>query len=161
MSTADAPEAPRPAPPQPAKTVWTNADFDDLTWHDNTIHALAVEPLPGNPGRLLLDIDHIVEGVRAYPAEATLSFWICPATLVFSPAWDLVADTDMEGWGFHLAADRRCWPVTDIPTPGQESAVPCPAGAGCRCPLAAAGRVTCTSNPPSGPVRASAWPPCA
>jgi len=74
MSTADAPEAPRPAPPQPAKTVWTNADFDDLTWHDNTIHALAVEPLPG---RLLLDIDHIVEGVRPDPAEATLSFWIC------------------------------------------------------------------------------------
>jgi hypothetical protein len=102
MSTGNAPEAPKPTPPLPAKTVWTNADFDELTWHDNTIHALAVEPLPDNPGRLLLDVDYIVEWVASEPPETTLNCWICPATLVFGPAWDLVSDIDMEGWGFHL-----------------------------------------------------------
>lgn len=94
--------ASRPAPPRLAKAVWTNADFGAMTWHDNTVHALAVEPLPDNPGRLLLDIDYIVEGVLPEPDEATPNFWICPATLVFAPAWDLVTEIDMEGWGFHL-----------------------------------------------------------
>jgi hypothetical protein len=46
MSAANAPGAPGapgpapvPAQPQLAKTVWTNADFAELSWHDNTIHA--------------------------------------------------------------------------------------------------------------------------
>ena len=110
MSAANAPEAPGPAPvpaqPQLAKTVWTNADFEELSWHDNTIHALAVDPLGGGPGRLLLDIDYIIEGVLPDPAQTRLSFWICPATLVFEPAWDLVTEIDMEGWGFHMDLDE-------------------------------------------------------
>ena len=109
MPTANAPgagepvgRASRPAPPRLAKAVWTNADFGAMTWHDNTVHALAVEPLPNNPGRLLLDIDYIVEGVLPDPDETTLNFWICPATLVFDPAWDLTSDVDMRGWAFQL-----------------------------------------------------------
>ena len=27
--------------PTVAKTVWTDADFDAMNWHDNAIHALA------------------------------------------------------------------------------------------------------------------------
>jgi hypothetical protein len=44
-----------------AKAVWTEADFDAMGWHDNAIYAIAVEPVPDNPGRLLLDLDYIVE----------------------------------------------------------------------------------------------------
>jgi hypothetical protein len=85
-----------------AKTVWTEADFDVMGWHDNAIHAIAVEPVPDNPGRLLLDLDYIVEWVSPESPATTLDFWICPATLVFDPAWDLTADVDMRGWAFQL-----------------------------------------------------------
>jgi hypothetical protein len=43
---------------------------------------------------------------RVVPPEApatTLSFWICPATLGFDPAWDLVTDIDLRGWSFQLS----------------------------------------------------------
>jgi hypothetical protein len=50
-----------------AKTTWTEADFDGMSWHDVKIHAVAVEELPDNPGRLLLDLDYIVEGVLPEP----------------------------------------------------------------------------------------------
>jgi len=43
------------------KTVWTDADFETMGWHDNAVHAIAVEPAPPHPGSLLLDIDYIVE----------------------------------------------------------------------------------------------------
>jgi hypothetical protein len=88
-----------------AKTTWTEADFDAMGWHDVKIHAVAVEELPDNPGRLLLDVDYIVEGVLPEPPARTLSFWICPATLVFDPAWDLTTDIDLNGRGFQLFLD--------------------------------------------------------
>ena len=78
--------------PAVARTVWTNADFDTMSWHDNAVHAVALEPAPDHPGRLLLDIDYILEWVPAEAPATTLSFWICPATLVFDRAWDLTSD---------------------------------------------------------------------
>jgi hypothetical protein len=78
--------------PAVAKTVWTEADFDAMDWHDNAIHAIAVEPVPDNPGRLLVDLDYIVGWVSPTSPSTTLDFWICPATLVFDPAWDLTTD---------------------------------------------------------------------
>ena len=94
------------------KTVWTQADFDAMGWHDNAVHAVALEPVPDHPGRLLLDLDYIVEWVPAEPPATTLSFWICPATLVFDRAWDLTADISLQGWGFQLflSAIRRSGP---------------------------------------------------
>ncbi|MGH3163160.1 MAG: hypothetical protein ACRDOC_14855 [Streptosporangiaceae bacterium] len=32
-----------------AKTVWTDADFDAMGWHDNAVHAVALEPAPSHP----------------------------------------------------------------------------------------------------------------
>ena len=89
--------------PALAKTVWTDADFDQMSWHDNAVHAFAVEPALPEPGRLLLDIDYIVAGVAPRPPSRRLSFWICPATLVFDPASDLTTEIDLEGWGFSLS----------------------------------------------------------
>jgi hypothetical protein len=88
--------------PAVAKTVWSEADFDAMDWHDNAIHAIAVEPVPDNPGRLLVDLDYIVEWVSPTSPATTLDFWVCPATLVFDPAWDLTTDVDMRGWAFQL-----------------------------------------------------------
>ena len=88
--------------PDVAKAVWTEADFDAMSWHDNAIHAVAVEPVPDHPGRLLLDLDYIVGGILPEPPATRVSFWICPATLVFDEAWDLTADADLRGWSFQL-----------------------------------------------------------
>ena len=91
--------------PAVARTVWTNADFDTMSWHDNAVHAVALEPAPDHPGRLLLDIDYILEWVPAEAPATTLSFWICPATLVFDRAWDLTSDINLQGWSFQLFLD--------------------------------------------------------
>ena len=88
--------------PEVAKSIWTDADFDAMGWHDNAVHAVALEPAPSDPGRLLLDIDYIVEWVPPEAPATTLSFWICPATLVFDRAWDLTTDIDLHGWSFQL-----------------------------------------------------------
>ena len=45
-----------------AKSVWTEADSDAMSWHDDAIHAVAVEPVPDHPGRLLLDLDYSSAG---------------------------------------------------------------------------------------------------
>src|SRR4249920_2438574 len=50
-------------PPVVARTTWTEADYGTMSWHDNAVHAIAWEPLPDNPGRLLLDIDCILQWV--------------------------------------------------------------------------------------------------
>ncbi len=99
-------------PPPVAKTTLTEADYGTMNWHDNAVHAIAWEPLPDNPGRLLLDIDYILQWVAPEPPATTLSFWISPATLVFDPAWDLIADIDRTGWSFKLFLDaiRRSEP---------------------------------------------------
>jgi hypothetical protein len=99
--------------PALAKAVWTEADFDTMGWHDNAIHAVAVEPVPDNPGRLLLDLDYIVEWVSPTSPASTLDFWICPATLVFDPAWDLTADVDTRGWAFQLFLNAITWSGPD------------------------------------------------
>jgi hypothetical protein len=91
--------------PAVVKTVWTDADFGAMDWHDNAIHAVALEPVPDHPGRLLLDLDYIVEWVAPEAPATTLSFWICPATLVFDRAWDLTTDIDLRGWSFQLSLD--------------------------------------------------------
>ena len=47
------------------RDIYTEADFGSMGWHDCHIHAIALEPLPSEPGRLLLDIDYLVEWLRA------------------------------------------------------------------------------------------------
>ena len=64
------------------RDIYTEADFGSMGWHDCHIHAIALEPLPDNPGRLLLDIDYLVEWQRPDPASRGLAFMVSPATLV-------------------------------------------------------------------------------
>jgi len=85
------------------RDIYTEADFGSMDWHDCHVHAIAFEPLPDSPGRLLLDIDYLVEWLRPDPASRGLAFMVSPATLVFDRAWDLVTSIDLSGWGFQLS----------------------------------------------------------
>jgi len=89
--------------PAETRALWTNADFETMGWHDNAVHAIALEPAADHPGSVLLDIDYIVEWGPCPVPGGRLSFWVSPATLVFHQAWDLVTDIDLQGWSFQLA----------------------------------------------------------
>lgn len=72
------------------RAVWTDDDFDSMGWHDASVHGIGfVEGEQPWLGRLLLDIDYIVEWVRPVPPSTSLSFRVAPATLVFEEAIDL------------------------------------------------------------------------
>lgn len=76
------------------KSVWSDADFEDMGWHDATIYGIAVHT-DDTLSRLLLDLDYIVGWVHPVPPEKYFSFWVSPATLVFDEVWDLKADIDV------------------------------------------------------------------
>jgi hypothetical protein len=44
----------------PEKSIWTDADFAAMSWHDAALHAVAIEPSLPHPGRRLVDLDYIV-----------------------------------------------------------------------------------------------------
>lgn len=67
------------------KNIWTEADFKNMVWHDNPIHALTFN----DNFELLLDIDYIFEWVLK---EDKYSFWISPCTWVFENVYNLTFD---------------------------------------------------------------------
>jgi hypothetical protein len=98
--------------PRLSKSVWSDADFDQMGWHDATIHGLAVhtEGLAENfRSRLLVDLDYVVEWVQPASPEEHFSFWVSPATLVFD-VWDLVGDIDSQFAELEIAGLQRSMP---------------------------------------------------
>jgi hypothetical protein len=66
---------------RPEKRFFTEVDFEQMDWRDNSIHAVAFGP---GPSELSLDIDYLFTGEQldsSAPAQQT--FWVSPATLVF------------------------------------------------------------------------------
>lgn len=63
-----------------SELVWTNDQFEEMSWHDNHVHALRIVEGSHGAGRLILDLDYIVEWVRHANG---LRFRIIPATLTF------------------------------------------------------------------------------
>jgi hypothetical protein len=61
--------------------VWTEADFDRLTWHDNHIHAIRFVEGTDGAGDLVLDVDHIVEWLEG--EAGGFRFRVVPVTLTF------------------------------------------------------------------------------
>ena len=90
------------------KEIWTEADFENMDWNDNTIHAFAYT----KTGELLLDIDYIFEWVE--PKEEKdryYKYWLAPCTLIFENADDVVFDM-----GMSLPHHRKIEGIsTDIP----------------------------------------------
>ncbi len=60
--------------------IWTDAQFDELSWYDNHIHALRIVEVSDGAGELILDVDHIVEWIKLEPG---FNFRIVPVTLIF------------------------------------------------------------------------------
>jgi len=72
------------------KLVWSDADFDQMGWHDVNVYAIAFGP---RPSELSLDLDYIFEWVQPAAGEQFFRFWIAPCTLVFRD----VHDVEFEG----------------------------------------------------------------
>jgi hypothetical protein len=81
-----------------APAAVTHADFDRLSWHDDTIYGLRLDTADPDRGLwrsdLVLDIDHIVEWVCGIDKRP--KFRVAPATLVFHDVTDLSLAID---WG--------------------------------------------------------------
>jgi hypothetical protein len=96
------------------KSVWSDADFDVMGWHDATVHGLCVQPAASDDAlpRLLLDLDYIVRWVHPVAPETHFSFWIAPSTLAFDDVWDVEGDLDFKGTALSLDIDhlRRSTP---------------------------------------------------
>ncbi len=61
--------------------VWTEAQFDEMSWHDNHVHALRFVENADGAGDLILDVDHILEWTGN--PEGAFQFLILPVTLSF------------------------------------------------------------------------------
>lgn len=71
-------------PYQIEKLLWTDADFDTMSWHDCPIHALSFN----KNHQLLLDIDYMFEWVLTNNKKH-YKFWIAPCTLIFENVYNI------------------------------------------------------------------------
>lgn len=60
---------------------WTNEDFDEMSWHDNHVHALRIIEGDHGAGTLEFDLDYIVEWLQ--DGHDRYRFRIIPSTLRF------------------------------------------------------------------------------
>ncbi len=74
------------------RRTWSEADFENMSWHDNHVHGVHIRSGEFGAGELILDIDYILEWVCVI--EGTCQFSIAPATLTFQEATDLRLDLD-------------------------------------------------------------------
>ncbi len=72
------------------KAIWTDADFDQMGWHDAQIYKLVI-----NKGRLLLDIDYIFKWNQPEVEGLSFTFWVAPCTLVFKDISQLDFEMDV------------------------------------------------------------------
>lgn len=68
------------------KWIWTDADFEQMGWHDSQIYAFA---FLSKTFEFLLDIDYILRWVHPASNETSFKFWVAPATLVFENAYNI------------------------------------------------------------------------
>ena len=73
------------------KWIWTEADFEEMGWHDSHIHGLAFSP---DDFELAFDVDYILEWIDPEPDETYFKFWVAPATLVFKNVHDVEFEID-------------------------------------------------------------------
>jgi hypothetical protein len=71
--------------------VWTDAQFEEMSWHDNYVHGFRIVEGEHGFGELILDIDYILEWVAV---QDQCQFRIVPATLRFFEVADLRLSLD-------------------------------------------------------------------
>jgi hypothetical protein len=62
------------------KTIWSEADFERMGWHDSRVHALGFLP---DRFEFALDVDHTFQWIEPRSGETYFSLRVAPATLVF------------------------------------------------------------------------------
>jgi hypothetical protein len=72
--------------------VWTQQQFDEMSWHDNHVHAIRIEEGAHGAGKLIFDLDYILEWVNV--AGGKIKFSILPVTLSFSEVTNLRMSVD-------------------------------------------------------------------
>jgi hypothetical protein len=82
------------------KTIWTDADFERMGWHDCPIRAISFNL---DAGEMLFDIEYIFDWVHPVEGEIYFNFWLAPATLVFEASTNIVID--ISAWS-DLEIDR-------------------------------------------------------
>lgn len=70
------------------KRIFTEKDFDKMCWHDCTIYKVRLAE------DLEMDIDYIVEWIEPEADGFPFSFWVAPATLVFSKVQNVTFEFD-------------------------------------------------------------------
>lgn len=82
--------------------VTTDEAFEQLSWHDNLIYSIAFDTADPEAedwrSDLVLDIDHIVEWVRA--SDERMRFRVAPAHLTFHGVTDFSGALDWGGSGY-------------------------------------------------------------
>ena len=66
--------------------IWTDQQFDEMSWHDNHVHALRIVEGEYGAGELTLDLDYIVEWICD---GDRYTFRIVPVCLRFLEVTDL------------------------------------------------------------------------
>jgi hypothetical protein len=62
------------------KFIWTDADYEQMCWHDVVVHGILVHP---EKWEILFDIDYIVKWFSPEPPEKYFKYLVSPATLIF------------------------------------------------------------------------------
>ena len=88
--------------PGSSTTVFTEADFDGLSWHDNPIYGFSIDnDVSQWKSDLIFDIDYIVEWLCG--VGKTAQFKIAAATLTFHHVTDLKVNVDWGESGMQVA----------------------------------------------------------
>ncbi|MET0984503.1 MAG: hypothetical protein ABW034_03755 [Steroidobacteraceae bacterium] len=75
------------------KIEWTDRDFDQMSWHDNAVHAIRIVEGEHGAGEFILDLDYILEWIPGKDEEP-IQFRVAPAELRFHEATQLKVALD-------------------------------------------------------------------
>jgi len=70
---------------------WNDSQFDEMSWHDNHVHALRVVEGEFGAGKLIFDLDYILEWIQD---DDKYLFKMIPASLTFFEVTDLKIELD-------------------------------------------------------------------
>ena len=72
--------------------AWSDSQFDEMSWHDNHVHALRIVEGVYGAGELVLDLDFILEWIKCEGDGC--EFRIVPASLTFKSVTNLRISLD-------------------------------------------------------------------
>src|SRR5438876_153627 len=85
------------------KLIWSDADFEQMGWHDVYIYAFGAL---AETFELVFDIDYILDCVLPTLPDQHYRFWIAPATLVFENVHDIKFRVSSQG-GYLILDDLQ------------------------------------------------------